>query len=220
MAVKKKRRKSGKFTPLIWIVTGAALAFFIFYSGNLKNTNFLSKSNSSSVDSFNLTNFFLKSKKSEDIANNIQKADSNVNASETVKIFLARQDGGDITLTEKSQEIMKSSSLLKDSLTALINSRDKELLNLIPINTKINRIWIKNDIAYIDFSEEFSYNTYGVIGYKVQIYQIVYTATQFSQVKAVYFYMNGKPLDYLGGDGYPVNNPVYPYSSLPKFSTE
>ena len=109
---------------------------------------------------------------------------------------------------------------MKDTITALINSKDKDLQNLVPMNTKVNKVWINNDIAYVDFSEDFSYNTYGVIGFKVQIYQVVYTATQFPQVKAVFFYMNGKPLDYLGGDGYPVNNPVYPYSSLPKFSAE
>jgi spore germination protein GerM len=73
-------------------------------------------------------------------------------------------------------------------------------------------------VAYIDFSEDFGFNSYGLIGYQIQVYQVVYTAAQFATVDAVYFYMEGEPLEYLGGEGYLLHNPVYPFSYLPEYS--
>ncbi len=227
MAVKKKRKKSGKFTPLIWIVTGALIAFFISYSGNLAKINILQKSKNSPSDSTNISplDFLFKSKKSASLIltnqnTNTEKEEQLSAIPSAVKIFLASQNGNEINLVEKTVNITKGPAQLKDTLESLINYREDPLLNLVPLNTKIRKVWIKNDVAYIDFSEDFSYNSYGIIGYKIQIYQVVYTATQFPQVKAVYFYMEGKPVEYLGGDGYIIHNPIYPYSSLPKFSMQ
>ncbi len=227
---KKRRRKSGKFAPLIWILTGAVIAFFIAYSRNYQNIPFISRktTSSSSIASFlNLTNLLKLPQK----ASSSQSAPSIItlpmpsnvvtNIAEEkmfVKIYLARQLKNEITLAEKRIEIAKTPSPLKGTIENLVTYQDENLLNLIPHNTRLRKVWIKNGIAYIDFSEEFGYNSYGNLGYKLQIYQVVYTATQFSSVKAVHFYINGKPADYLGGDGYPVNNPVYPFSSLPRFS--
>jgi len=227
---KKRRRKSGKFAPLIWILTGAIIAFFIAYSRNYQNLPFISKkvaSSASASNIFNLTNLLKPLQKTTSsqsvssitttlIPTNI--ATNIIEEKISVKIYLARQLKNAISLVEKRIEIAKTPSPLKETIESLIEYQDEILLNLIPHNARLRKVWIKNGIAFIDFSEEFGYNSYGNLGYKIQIYQVVYTATQFPSVKAVYFYMNGKPADYLGGDGYPVNNPVYPFSSLPRFS--
>jgi spore germination protein GerM len=219
----KKRRKSGKYAPLIWVVTGALIAFFISYSGSLKNINLLQNSGpKTNSNNFSLTNFFNPGKSAQSIQSSliITNAVSLTSDKINIKIFLARQTGDEVRLEAKTVQIQKSPSLLKDTLEALVQYRGNDVLNLVPLNTKIRKVWIKNDIAYIDFNEDFSYNSYGIIGYKVQVYQIVYTATQFPQARAVYFYMEGKPISYLGGDGYLINNPIYPYSSLPVFSLQ
>lgn len=242
MPVKKRsKKKSGKYTPLIWLLTGALIAFVISYSGSLKNIKWpLSQKNPVNAGTngislpVNITNLIpmpenpanktnMQPVKTNIVKTNVVRTvvtvtNASVQNGITVKIFLASQKGKDIVLVEKPVVIPRGQSVLKDTLEALINYRDADLLNMVPLNSKVKKVWIKGDIAYVDFSEDFSYNSYGLTGYKVQVYQVVYTATQFAQVKAVYFYIEGKPAEYLGGDGYPLHNPIYPFSSLPVFT--
>lgn len=236
MPVKKKtRKKSGKYTPLIWLLTGALIAFFISYSGSLKNikwpipqknpvssaTNGLALPNITNLipmPEVPKTNAIAAVKTNVVRTNVVTVTNTAVQNGIAVKIFLANQKGKDIVLVEKQVTIPRGQSVLKDTLEALIDYRNPGLLNMVPLNSKIRKVWIKGDVAYVDFTEDFSYNSYGLTGYKIQVYQVVYTATQFAQVKAVYFYIEGKPAEYLGGDGYPLHNPIYPFSSLPVFT--
>ena len=226
MAERKKRsRKKSKYAPLIWILTGALIAFFISFSGNIRNSLQNTASSAPSVNSnasqagFQLPNFFSpgKTQKNANSSAAGDQASSSLSDTIHIKLYLASQGEKEITLAPKEADIPRSAAPLKSALEALIQCRDDKLLNLVPMNSKILKVWIKDDVAYLDFSEEFSYNSYGISGYNIQIYQVVYTAAQFQNIRAVYFYMNGKPLKYLGGDGYILNNPIYPYSSLPKF---
>ncbi|MGA2140898.1 MAG: GerMN domain-containing protein [Brevinematales bacterium] len=232
---RKRRRKSGKYAPLVWILTAAVIAFFIGYSNTFKNLSFLqnnpqsgaSSASSEGNNTFNLTNLFPPSVSSAPVSNAVSQASSSPgpisNVSQQlvkVKIYLASKNDKEISLVEKTVMLPKSQSLLKDTLQYLINYNDPKLINLVPIKTKIRKITIRNGIALIDLSDDFAYNSYGVIGYKVQVYQVVYTAAQFKKVDAVAFYIDGRLADYLGGDGYPVHNPVYPFSNLPRFPLE
>jgi spore germination protein GerM len=218
----KRRRKAGKYTPLVWILTGAVIAFFIAYSSNsFKNLSFWQPPKGN-TNYFSLTNFVpipqIKETPKTNNSVTIPLSSAGIEGNGiSVKIFLAVQKAREIQLVEKKVMLPKSSSPLKDVLEALIQYRENDFLNLVPLNTKVRKVWIKNNIAFIDFSDNFSYNSYGITGYKVQIYQIVYTAAQFSQIKAVYFYLEGKPAEYLGGDGFMIHNPIYPFSSLPSF---
>lgn len=243
MPVKKRsKKKSGKYTPLIWLLTGAVIAFFISYSGSLKNFKWpLSQKNPVTGNTnavslpVNITNLIpmpdlnparmnqtvvkTDAAKTNFVKTNVVTVtNAAVKNGIAVRIFLANQKGKDIVLVEKTVVIPRGQSVLKDTLEALIGYRSPDLLNLVPLNTKVRKVWIKGDVAFIDFSEEFSYNSYGMVGYDIQINQVVFTATQFAQVKSVYFYIEGKPADYLGGDGYILHNPIYPSSSLPKFT--
>lgn len=218
---RKRRKKAGKFTPLIWLLTGILIALAISYSntlGGLFKTNTANSTNSTNEnDKKSLKNIakdfqlFRKNRK--------KNSSQSVNNSPVrIRIFLAGKGDNFVKLVYDDVTIPQSQSLLRDTLERLISYEgDEENLNLVPFNTTINSISIKGGIAHIDFNENFAQNSYGLIGYKVQIYQIVYTATQFDSVDAVYFYMDGKPIEYLGGDGYTIDNPVYPFSDLPEF---
>ncbi len=230
----KRRRKRSKFAPLVWILTAAVIAFFVAFSNTYKSIPFFQKSPQTNAQApvFNLTNLLPGITPVQNVSSSISSqgesskisiiAPTNIvtNTGQPVvrvKIYLAKQGASDISLVEKIVEIPRTQALLKDTLQTLIGYNDEKLLNLVPIHTKIRKIWIKDGIAHIDLSDEFSYNSNGPVGYKVQVYQIVYTAAQFASVKAVTFYIEGKLAQYLGGDGYPLNNPIYPYSYLPKF---
>jgi spore germination protein GerM len=231
-----RRRKSGKYAPLLWVATGAAIALFIAYSGALKDKFFPAgqktaqiHSSALAVGSLSPVSSFAVSVSSAVITQTVPPATQTVvtlppatNAAPSdsiiVKLYLAKQKGNEVVLVERPVRIQRGASVLKDTLNALIQYRqESDLLNLIPLQSVVRDVRIRNGVAQIDFNDAFQYNTYGVTGYTVQIYQVVHTATQFSSVKAVTFLVNGRVLRALGGEGYMVANPVYPYSSLPHF---
>ena len=85
---------------------------------------------------------------------------------------------------------------------------EKNCQTLIPKGTKLLGIKISNGVAYLDFSEDFEINTFGVEGYNAQLMQIVYTATSFSTVKSVQFLIEGEKKEYLGSEGQWIGSPL------------
>jgi len=213
-----RRRKSGKFTPLVWIATGALIAIFISYSGGFFKTN--GKKNLSLQQRVQgLTNFIpghAENKTSEQTPK--QKS---TQSKRDYYIYLAVQDNDNVRLVPVKIALRDPQHPLKDLLEQLIQKpSDNNHLNLVPFRTKIHSIKIKNHTAIIDFNDAFGINSYGRLGQRVQIYQIVYTATQFKDINAVTFTIDGKIVTYLGGDGVLIHNPVTPFSYLPSFSEE
>ena len=101
---------------------------------------------------------------------------------------------------------------MTDVIQALIGGPSPEeksrgLISLIPPNTKILSATVRDDTAYISFSEDFQYNTYGVEGYAGQLRQIVYTATEFPNVKNVQILIEGRRIDFLG-EGVWIGSPL------------
>jgi spore germination protein GerM len=90
-----------------------------------------------------------------------------------------------------------------DALRALLQGpvpeeQRRDIKNFIPQNSRILSATVRGETAYISFNEEFQYNTYGVEGYAAQLQQIVWTATEFSNVNTVQFLIEGRRIDYLG----------------------
>ncbi|MEJ5284721.1 MAG: GerMN domain-containing protein [Brevinematia bacterium] len=215
----KRKRKKSKLVPILWIITLILFGLYFLYNNFDIKKLFPQKGQKSSISNNSSKTFFsmpvIETHKSS-ASTSSQKSSST--SSMKVKLYVGKMSDKFISLVPVEKDIPRSATPLKDTLKALIEYRDENYLNLIPLNTKINNVWIKDSFVYVDFSEEFNYNSYGVAGYNIQVYQIVYTATQFENLKGVYFYINGKPIKYLGGEGFLINNPVKPYTSLPKFS--
>jgi spore germination protein GerM len=101
---------------------------------------------------------------------------------------------------------------MADALKMLIQGPNTEerrqgLVTLIPQGTRILAVRVQGTTAYISFSEEFQYNTYGVEGYVAQLRQVVWTVTEFSSVKDVQILIEGRRVDYLG-EGIWIGSPV------------
>jgi spore germination protein GerM len=99
-----------------------------------------------------------------------------------------------------------------DSLNALLKGPNTEeqrrgLVSLVPQGARILSAIVRGNTAYISFSEEFQYNTYGVEGYAAQLRQIVWTATEFSTVRDVQILIEGRRIDYLG-EGIWIGSPL------------
>ena len=122
---------------------------------------------------------------------------------ERVLYFTHVDKDGSILRVKVNRRLPVSDSPLLDVLQALVvgpsaDEKQKGLISLIPPGTRILYATVRGTTAYINFSEDFQYNTYGVEGYAGQLRQIVFTATEFSNVTDVQILVEGRRIDYLG----------------------
>jgi spore germination protein GerM len=128
-------------------------------------------------------------------------------------IYLTQIDReGTILRSKAARAIPVSDSPMLDALNALLRGPTTEeerrgLVSLIPPETRILSATVRGNTAYISFSEEFQYNTYGVEGYAAQLKQIVWTATEFPNVRDVQILIEGRRVDYLG-EGIWIGSPI------------
>ena len=88
-----------------------------------------------------------------------------------------------------------------------VEEKNRGLISLIPPAARILSVTVRGDTAYISFSEDFQYNTYGVEGYAGQLRQIIFTVTEFPNVKSVQILIEGNRVDYLG-EGVWIGSPL------------
>jgi len=128
--------------------------------------------------------------------------------------FVEIDSEGSVVRKLVKRSIPKDDSPLSTALKLLLKGPDssiaaeKNCQSLIPAGTKLLGIKIQNGVAYLDFSEDFEINTFGVEGYNAQLMQIVYTATSFSTVKSVQFLIEGEKKEYLGSEGQWIGSPL------------
>jgi len=128
-------------------------------------------------------------------------------------LYFSQVDGdGSILRVKVNRKLPVSDSPMTDVIQALITGPDSDekhrgLISLIPPGTSILSATVRDDTAYISFSEDFQYNSYGVEGYAGQLRQIVYTVTEFPNVKNVQILIEGRRVDYLG-EGIWIGSPL------------
>ena len=107
----------------------------------------------------------------------------------------------------------KSDAPMSDALEALfaaptVDELKQGVRTLIPPDTKLRSAWVRDGVAFINVSEEFQFNQYGIDGALAQLLQVVFTATEFSTVKSVQFLIEGQKKDYLGAEGVWIGSPL------------
>jgi germination protein M len=81
------------------------------------------------------------------------------------------------------------------------------MTSAIPGGTTLLSVNIKNGIATVDLSKEYSSGG-GSLSMMTRLAQVVFTLTQFPTVKGVNFMLDGKPIDVLGGEGIIIDHPM------------
>jgi hypothetical protein len=119
---------------------------------------------------------------------------------------------GVIVRSRVARKLPVSDSPMLDCLNSLLagpgaEEQKRGLMSLIPQNTRILSAIVRGNTAYISFSEDFQYNTYGVEGYAAQLKQIIWTATEFPNITDVQILIEGRRVDYLG-EGIWIGSPV------------
>lgn len=126
--------------------------------------------------------------------------------------FIQVDRDGTILRTKVTRTIPSSDAPMLDVLQSLLAGPTSEeqgqgLRSLISPGTKILTVTVRTGTAYINFSEEFQYNIYGVEGYAAQLQQIIWTVTEFPNVKDVQILIEGRRVDYLG-EGIWIGSPI------------
>ncbi len=127
--------------------------------------------------------------------------------------FVEVSEDGSITLRKIIRPVYYEDSPLTETLQVLLEGLTAEELNqglisLIPKDTQLKRVWIRDNVAYLDFSEALRFNQFGTEGLKAELQQIVFTATEFQTVRAVQILINGEQTDYLSTEGIYVGKPL------------
>ena len=120
---------------------------------------------------------------------------------------------GKLTRQSSIRTIPKSATPMSDALEALFAMPANDELRqgyrtLIPPGTRLRSAWVKDGIAFINVSEEFQFNQYGIEGALGQLSQVVFTATEFPTVKKVQILIEGQKKDYLGAEGVWIGSPL------------
>ena len=131
---------------------------------------------------------------------------------ERIVYFTQIDKDGQILQSRVTRRIPVSETPMQDALNILIagpssDELNRGILNLIPQNTRILSATVRSNTAYISFSEDFMFNTFGVEGYVAQLRQIVWTVTEFPNVNDVQILIEGRRLDYLG-EGIWIGSPI------------
>jgi spore germination protein GerM len=120
--------------------------------------------------------------------------------------------GASLQLVKVTRKLEVSNSPLLDCLNAVLagpNAEEKKrrLISCIPPNSRIISARVVNDTVILNFNEEFRYNTQGREDSIAQLRQIVWTATEFSNVNEVQIQIDGKVVDFLT-EGVSIRNPI------------
>ncbi len=122
-------------------------------------------------------------------------------ATVNAKLFFIQVDAdGNVNRKSVVRQIPKSDSPLTDTIKALLAGPldSEKSMSLIPQGTRLLSATVRNGIAALNFSEEFEFNAIGADGYRGQLMQIVFTATEFATVESVQFLIEGQRKDYIG----------------------
>lgn len=118
-------------------------------------------------------------------------------------------------LVGEARTVSGSSKLVDAVYELMKDPTDSSLVALVPDTTKINSIKVINKIAKVDLSQSFMDDRF--VSDTVDIllvYSIVNTLTEFEEVEAIDFYIDGVKLDIFGQLS--VEDPIYRRSDLIK----
>ena len=132
----------------------------------------------------------------------------------TARLFFVKvNDEGQIGIKSVLRSVPSTASPLTTAVTALTEGPrpgelSSDLLSLLPEDTRLIGARVEDGIAFLDFNEAFRFNALGIEGYRAQVEQVVYTATEFPTVDRVQFLIEGQRIDFLGGEGFWVGGPI------------
>jgi germination protein M len=127
--------------------------------------------------------------------------------------FVQVGDNSEISLASVVRPVNFVDSPLTETIATLLKGLtsseiDRGLLSLIPEGTLLRSVTIRGNVAHIDFNEAFRFNAFGREGYKYQLEQVVFTATEFQTVQSVQILIDGQRITHLGPESPYIGEPL------------
>jgi spore germination protein GerM len=139
-------------------------------------------------------------------------AESRPAVRERVIYFVKIDNSGLVFTSPVKRRVNVSDSPLLDALNLMLQGpteteQAQGFTSLIPEGVRIQNVRVNGNTAMISFNENFMFNNYGAEGYIAQLRQIVWTATEFPNVKDVQVLIEGRRVDFLG-ESIRINRPI------------
>jgi len=120
--------------------------------------------------------------------------------------------GANNNLVKVNRSFKVSDTTLRNSINALLAGPTPDEImrgidSFIPEGSRLLSASVENSTAYLSFNQEFRYNPKGREGCVASIKQIVWTATEFSNIQNVQFLIEGETVDFLS-EGVPIRTPI------------
>ncbi len=141
----------------------------------------------------------------------------------TVTVYFLRPDRNLLTLAPVSRTVVArgSAALVTAALQALLDGptdseRANGLTSAIPTGTRLRGVQLREGAVRADFSRkvESGGGSASMLG---RFWQIVYTATQFSQAPRVRILIEGQERLAMGGEGLIIDHPIGRPPTVPTF---
>lgn len=141
----------------------------------------------------------------------------------TVTIYFLRADQNATTLAPVSRTASGrgSNGLVAAALRALLEGpsiaeRERGLTSAIPQGTRLWGVQIRDGVVRADFSREVEAGG-GSVSMLSRFWQIVYTATPFSEAPRVRILIDGRERAAMGGEGVLIDRPIARPPTIPRF---
>lgn len=120
---------------------------------------------------------------------------------EMIEVNLYFSDSQAMYLVSEKRKIPQTTSLAKQVVDELIKGpASSDLYSTIPEDTRVNEVYIADDIVYVDLSEEvFKNHPGGSSGELMTVYSIVDSLTEISPIKGVQILVEGNERNSLVG---------------------
>lgn len=130
-------------------------------------------------------------------------------AETTVQLYWLNNQGDRLVAVPKVFKEKSVTEVLRSALQTLITEvpSDPNLFNAIPSNTKILDLEVKGKEIRLNLSQAFEQGG-GTTSIRGRLLQVLYTLTSLEPSAQVYLAIEGKAIDYLGGEGIEVKQPM------------
>lgn len=120
---------------------------------------------------------------------------------EMIEVNLYFSDSQAMYLVSEKRKIPPTTSLAKQVVVELVKGpASSDLYSTIPEGTRVNEVYIADDIVYVDLSEEvFKNHPGGSSGELMTVYSIVNSLTEISPIKGVQILVEGNEKNSLVG---------------------
>lgn len=127
-----------------------------------------------------------------------------------VQVYWLNNQGDQLVAISRVVKQKSRLDSLRTGLEALITepAPDPNLFSAIPKNTRILDLSIDGKEIRVNLSQEFAEGG-GSSSIQGRLVQVLYTLTSLDPNAGVYLSIEGKPLEYLGGEGIEVKQPMY-----------